>query len=417
MTEDQKIESLLCPYRVLDLADEKGFLCGKILGDLGADVIKVERPGGDPSRNIGRPFYHDIPHPEKSLLWFAFNTSKRGITLNIETKDGQVIFKRLAKTADFVVESFSPGYMDKLGLGYKNLNEINPQLIMVSVSPFGQGGPCHGYKGTDIVIMATGGQMYQCGDPDRAPLRFSIDQAYLQAGAQAAVAALIAHYHRQLTEQGQHADVSMQECILGTTQFEPVFWHVTKRLQQRLGDRIFRGHLSPRQVYPCEDGYVGWRIFTAREGHRTNTLTQWMAEEGAGGELKSMDWRDVDMDKVTQDQLESWEEEITSFFLTHTKAELHEEAVKRGFLLFPVNTTEDILKDRQLAARKFWVKVEHPELGASLTYPGAPFKSNQTQWRISRRAPLVGEHNEEIYEGELGLSKEELIILKQAGVI
>src|SRR3990170_4141548 len=128
----QKTEGMLRPYRVLDLTDEKGLLCGKILGDLGADVIKIERPGGDVARSVG-PFYHDELHPEKSLYWFALNTSKRGITLNIETVDGQEIFKKLVKTADFVIESFQPGYLDKLSLGYSMLEKLNPGIILVSI--------------------------------------------------------------------------------------------------------------------------------------------------------------------------------------------------------------------------------------------------------------------------------------------
>jgi len=141
---------MLSPYRVLDLTDEKGLLCGKLLGDLGADVIKVERPGGDPARNIG-PFYHDETDPEKSLFWFAFNTSKRGIALDIETADGQEVFKRLVQSADSVIESFPPGYMDRLGLGYPALEKVNPGVIMVSITPFGQTGPYKDYKTCDIV--------------------------------------------------------------------------------------------------------------------------------------------------------------------------------------------------------------------------------------------------------------------------
>src|SRR3990170_3305135 len=168
----KKAEGMLSPYRVLDLTDEKGLLCGKILGDLGADVIKIERPGGDPARRIG-PFYHDEPHPEKSLFWFAFNTSKRGITLNIETADGQEIFKRLVQTADFVIETFPPGYLAKLGLGYSDLEKINPGIILVSITPFGQTGPYKDWKGADIVAWATGGDMAPWGEPDRPPIRIS----------------------------------------------------------------------------------------------------------------------------------------------------------------------------------------------------------------------------------------------------
>ena len=168
MNQRVDTEPLLGSHRVLDLTDEKGWFCGKILGDLGADVIKVEKPGGDPARNTG-PFYHDIIEPEKSLYWMALNTNKKGITLDIETPDGREIFKKLLKTADVVIESFAPGYMDKLGLGYSELSKINPGIILTSVSGFGQEGPYRDYKAPDIVVRALGGLIYTVGEADRPP--------------------------------------------------------------------------------------------------------------------------------------------------------------------------------------------------------------------------------------------------------
>jgi crotonobetainyl-CoA:carnitine CoA-transferase CaiB-like acyl-CoA transferase len=203
----EKKKKVLEDCRVLDLSNELGFLCGKILGDLGADVIKVEPPGGDPSRNIG-PFYKDIPHPEKSLYWFAYNNNKRGITLNIETNDGRELFKRLIKTADIVVESFAPGYMDGLGLGYSVLSQMTDEkIIMTSITPFGQDGPYRNYKASDIGIMAMSGSMYLLGDPDRPPVRTSIPVSYMWTGAYAALGTLMAFFHRQMTGKGQLVDV------------------------------------------------------------------------------------------------------------------------------------------------------------------------------------------------------------------
>jgi benzylsuccinate CoA-transferase BbsE subunit len=213
MADDLKTESMLSPYRVLDLTDEKGLLCGKILGDMGADVIKIEKPGGDAARSIG-PFYHDEPHSEKSLFWFSLNTSKRGITLNIETADGREIFKRLVQTADFVIESFAPGYLDKLGLGYMALDKIKPGIIMVSITPFGQTGPYRDYKTSDIVAWAMSGEMSGWGDIDRPPVRISNhSQSYLNAAADGAIGALVALYQRWAMGEGQHIDVSIQEAL------------------------------------------------------------------------------------------------------------------------------------------------------------------------------------------------------------
>jgi crotonobetainyl-CoA:carnitine CoA-transferase CaiB-like acyl-CoA transferase len=198
MTEN----TLLAPYRVLDLTDDKGFLCGKILADMGADVIKIEKPGGDLARNIG-PFYHDIPDPEKSLSWFCYNINKRGITLDIESVDGKELFKRLVKDAHFVIESFPVGYMEKIGLGYKELEKTNPGIILTSISPFGQTGPYSNYKGSDITCMGMAVVMYLSGDPDRPPVRISSPQAFMCGSADAAAASLVAHYHRQRTGEGQ----------------------------------------------------------------------------------------------------------------------------------------------------------------------------------------------------------------------
>ena len=196
MTEKDVPGGMLSPYRVLDLTDEKGLHCGKILGDLGADVIKIERPGGDSARRLG-PFYNDEADPEKSLFWFALNTSKRGVTLDIETSEGQKIFKTLVESADFVIESFPPGYMERLGLNYPALEKINSGLIMVSISPFGQTGPYKDWKTADIVAWAMGGDMAPWGQADRSPLHFSHhSQAYLHAGADGAQGALTALFHR-----------------------------------------------------------------------------------------------------------------------------------------------------------------------------------------------------------------------------
>ena len=173
---------MLSNCRALDLTDDSGFLCGKVLADLGADVIKIERPGGDPSRNKG-DFWHDIPDAEKNLYWFAYNTNKRGITLNLETADGREIFKKLVKTADFVIESFPPGYLDGLGIGYSSLSQIHPGIIWASITPFGPDGPYRDYKDSDIVVMGMSGTMYQTGERDEAPVHISMPQACLHAAS------------------------------------------------------------------------------------------------------------------------------------------------------------------------------------------------------------------------------------------
>ncbi|MFC1966835.1 CaiB/BaiF CoA transferase family protein [Chloroflexota bacterium] len=416
--EDSKImDGMLSPYRVLDLSDEKGLLCGKLLGDLGADVIKIERPGGDPTRNVG-PFYHDEPGPEKSLFWFAFNTNKRGITLDIETADGQEIFKRLVKSADFVIESFPPGYMDKLGLGYPALEKVNPRVIMVSITPFGQTGPYKDYKAPDIVALAIGGAMYQFGDEDRPPVRISHHpQAYLHAAGEAAAGAMMALYYRGRTGEGQQVDVAIQASVVQVTHHITDNWDMMKRILRRGGQYLPNIHVT--RIWPCKDGYVLWSYFSGERAKRRNIpLVKWMDSEGMADDfLKGFDWGTFDLSTTTQEVLDRIGEPTAKFFMSHTKAELMDGPQKHSVTLYPVYTTKDILESVQLAARGFWVEVEHPELGTIITYPGAFTHASESPPRILRRAPLIGEHNEEVYENELGLSRKELLILKQAKVL
>jgi benzylsuccinate CoA-transferase BbsE subunit len=410
---------MLSPYRVLDLAGEMGLFCGKVLGDLGADVIKIEPPRGDPARRIG-PFYHDEFDPEKSLFWFAYNTSKRGITLNIETADGRDILKRLIKTADVVIETYSPGYLDKLGLGYKDLDNIKPGIILVSITPFGQTGPYKDWKAPDIVAWAMGGEMAPFGDADRPPIRIGYhSQAYLNAGADGAMGALMALLHRANTGEGQQVDVSVQEAAIHCTEHITSGWDLGKRVVKR-GAGAGGTNVIKRltRLWPCKDGYVSWFFWGGVMSVRTNVpLVKWMESEGVADDyILNFDW-DKFGNETTQEEINRIEAPTAKFFLSHTKEELFEGAVRTNTQVYPVSTPADMLADKQLAARHFWVEVEHPELGTTITYPGAFAATTEAPPRITRRAPLIGEHNQDIYEGELGISWDKLVVLKQAMVI
>ncbi len=414
-------ELMLSGFRALDITDEKGFLCGQVLGSLGVDVIKIEPPGGDPVRKLG-PFYHDIPDPKKSLYWFAYNLNKRGITLNIETADGRELLKRLSKSADFVVESFPPGYMDELGLGYPTLSEINPRIIVTSITPFGQTGPYKDYKASDIVGMAMGGLMYIAGDPDRPPVRISFPQAYLNAGLAAAIATVVAHYHRESTGEGQHVDTSIQASVASAMENAIPLWETSQVNLWRAGPFLLAraaGGAHYRMVWPCQDGYVSFHLIGGAIGVKTNlAITEWMDSEGMAPDyMREMDWQTFDMAKQTPELQARLEEPIARFFMSHTKRELYEGAKNRQIMLYPVSNPKDILEDPQLRSRDFWVEVEHPELATTITYSGPPVKASETPFQVHRRAPLIGEHNLEIYQRELGLPMEELTKLKQAGVI
>jgi len=407
-------------FRVLDLTDEKGFLCGRILGDLGADVIKIEPPGGEPSRNIG-PFYKDIPHPEKSLCWFAFNANKRGITLNLESADGREILWRLVKKADVLIESSPPGYLKSLGMGYEELSGLNAGLIMTSITPFGQSGPHSHFKASDLTLWCLGGMAYVSGDPDRAPICVSFPQSYVHAGANAAAGTMIALYHRELTGEGQWIDLSIQEAVKGTVLNARQFWELNNIILKRAGP--FRIGLSTtanqRLIWRCKDGYVNFSVIAGLAGVRTNTaIVQWMESEGMGDEyLSGMNWEEFDMANATQEQFDRFEHAISCFFESHTVEELYRGAIERRIMLYPVCTAKELWEDPQLKARGFWEEVDCPELGEKLACPGSAFVFSGERLKLRRRAPLIGEHNEEVYRGELGLAKEELSVLKHAGAI
>ena len=433
MSEQGNSEGLLSGYRVLDLTDQKGLLSGKILGDLGADVIKVEPPGGHPARNIG-PFYKDIIHPDKSLFWFYTNVNKRSITLNLETEDGREIFRRLVKTADFVIESFGPGYMDKLGLGYSDLERINPRVIMTSITAFGQTGPYAHFKMTDLCGVAMGGMQRVYGDPDRAPVRHSQPQFYFLGSLHAALGSVMAHYHRQATGEGQYVDVSCQQAVVLALMMAAEYWDIVKVNYRRQGAfvRLARptppGPLIARYIYPCKDGHVQCYVRGGAQAGfvaSSRAMVRMANREGRALELKDYDWAQLDVNAGDQKEVTRVENIMGEFFLTKTKAELFEEAVKESILLCPVTTTKDILESAQLAFRQYWTPVYHPELtstgsvepGDTISYPGAPVKVGIKPWRIWRRPPLIGEHNAELYEQELGLTKAELTALKSRGVI
>lgn len=414
------MDLLLANLRALDLTDERGFLCGRILADLGAEVIKIEKPGGDKSRNIG-PFYHDIADPEKSLYWFAFNANKKGITLDILSHDGQEIFKRLVEKVDFVIESFPVGYLDSLFLGYHELSQLNSRLVMTSITPFGQDGPYKNYQGSDLVMMAAGGYLYLTGDTDRAPVRISFPQACLHGSGQAVIATLIAHYHREITGEGQHVDVSIQQSFTHGLLGAVAFWELASTTLKRAGQARTGWTMgpTPRQTWKCKDGFVAFFIAGGEVHARANkALVQWMDGEGLANDfLRGMDWDALDMRTVSKEFLDQIEEPIGKFFLTHTKSELYEGGLKRGVDVYPVSNVRDIAHNRQLEEREFWVEVNHDELGTKLRYPGAFAKTSLASCNIRTRAPLIGEHNEEIYIRELGFSREQLIMLKEANII
>jgi crotonobetainyl-CoA:carnitine CoA-transferase CaiB-like acyl-CoA transferase len=417
-----KEETMLEGYRVLDLTEGGYQLGGQILGDLGADVIRIEPLGGCPSRNRG-PFYKDDPHPEKSLFWFAYNRNKRGVTLNIETEDGREIFKNLVKTADIVMESYSPGRMERFGLGYNALAAIKPDIILTSISSYGQTGPKSHYKTSDLTTWASGLIHSITGDPDRPPVWLSWPSAGLMGGVLGAIGSLFALWHREMTGEGQHVDAPVQQYLLHFTTGAHWFYECMQFSLPRMGRFMTSGFTKSASIRPCKDGYVhlvvGWGA-AAGFSDSTARLVKWMDEEGMAPDwLKEMDWFSLGskVSQMTQEEMDRIQAPFDAFLMTKTTLEISEETAKRGIMGCPVSNSRDICNDHHLEARNFWQNVSHPELGESLTYCGPFVQLSEAAMTVRRRAPLIGEHNREIYEKELGIGREALILLKQAGVV
>jgi benzylsuccinate CoA-transferase BbsE subunit len=405
-------------YRALDLTDEKGFLCGKILAELGVDVIKMERPGGDRSRNIG-PFWHDQADPEKSLYWFAYNCSKRGITLDLEKDEGKEIFCNLVQKADFVIESFAPGDLERLGFGYSDLSRIKKDIILTSITPFGQKGPYSQYQASDLVIMGMAGELFMTGDSDRRPVNISMPQACLHAGADAAVGSMLAHHHRRKTGEGQHVDISMQQSAAWFLAQTIPHWEIDKLVLGRVGTfrTSSRGTLQ-RQVWPCKDGFIFFFMIGGRQGAKTcRQLVKWMSEEGMTNEfLQTYEWERFDMASATQELIDRISHPVAEFFKTRTKKEALDAAMSRNISICPLMGMKDLIADPNLAARGFWTQMNFPKSNATIPYPRQFARSSENDLTTRFPAPKIGEHNAAIY-GELGLSPERIEELRKFGVI
>jgi len=391
----------------LDLADNKGAYCTKLLADLGADVIKIERPEGDPTRRIP-PFVDDIPHIEKSLYFLYRNANKRGITLNLETSDGKAIFNKLVETADALVETYPPGYMASLGLDYPALKEINPGLILASITEFGQTGPYKDRKGSDIVDFALSGCMIVSGFPEKAPCNAPGPHAYDAASSIAAIAILAALYSRAVTGQGQYIDTSVQEgAIVGLYPWTVPYHSYTITDEgpavpaTRTGGVIY-------PVLPCKDGYV--RVLGLIAPRQWKALIEMLGNPEV---LLLPEWQDFMHRAGNADALRAI---LLEFTMKYTMAELVEAGARGGVPICPVATVADFINSPHTQARRFFVEVDHPETGKAL-YPGSPYKFTETPCSIRRPAPYLGQHNDEIYCQELGFSKQGLSALRRAGVL
>ena len=390
--------------RVLDLTHcIAGPYCTRLLAGFGADVLKVEPPGGERGRRMG-PFFRDEPGPDSSLLFAYLNAGKRSITLNLKSEEGRAAMQSLLAETDLLVENFAPRVMPSLGLDYDSLREIAPHLVMVSISNFGQTGPYRDYKATDIVEYALGGLMYIFGAYDREPLKHAFNQAQFKAGTDAASAALMAMYHQRLTGQGQHVDVSIQEAV-------------ATGLRDVVNNYTYTGAIRRRQ--PNHSGDLQ-RLRATGDGFL-------LPNPGLGGglnwdsfvEFLGLPQLDDDRFRTPSARLANAEELgriLDEYFIKQNKYEMFYGSHERRFIFGVIQSPEEVLNDPQFAHRGFFEEVEHSSMG-TLKFPGAPFKMEGTPWQTKESAPMVGQHNGEVLEERLGYTREQQAFLRSDGVI
>ena len=390
---------MLSPYRVLDLSDERGLLCGHILAELGADVVLVEPPGGSPARNAP-PLLEGAPEGERSLLWASYARNRRSIELDLDSPGGLAELRRLAASADVLIESAHPGAMAARGLGYDDLAATNPGLVYVSISPFGQDGPKAGYAATDLTVAAASGTVHIAGYPDAAPVRVTAPQSWPHGASEAAGAALIALAERARSGRGQHVDVSVQQALnLGAFgQLVNVAADAPETVRVAGGAVI--GPVTLRLIWEAKDGYVSLTFFFGQAvGPFTRRLMEWICEEGGCDEAtRDKDW--IAYAALLQQGEEPYSEfdriigVVEAFLRSKTKAELMMESQRRRLLILPVATIPEVLENPQLEARDFWRTL--PVAGREARHPGPSVRPTGWTSPDARPAPHPGEHTAEV---------------------
>ena len=390
--------------RVLEYARMvSGPYCAKLLADLGAEVIKIEQPSeGDPARQKG-PFPGDLPHPEKSGLFLYLNTNKLGITLDVQTEEGRKVFRELAQEADILIEDSPPGRMEELGLDYESLSALNPRLIVTSITPYGQTGPYRDRKSYHLNLYHASGHsafVYIAPSETEGPpvVAGGLVGDY-DAGLTAAVATLGALFWRLHTGEGQHVDISELEALVGLERVEVN--HFANNPEPRRWPGMIGG------LMPCKDGYV---VITAAQDHQWWALVElmgnpaWAQEEECSNEFTRSQHRDEIQPRILE------------WMRQHTREEIYHQGQRLNVPVGPVRTVEEIAGWEQARQRGFFVELDHAEVGR-LTYPTAAYRLSETPWRGERAAPLLGQHNEQVYCGRLAYSREELARLAAEGVV
>jgi benzylsuccinate CoA-transferase BbsE subunit len=405
MESNHQRSGILKGITILDLADEKASYCSKLLADMGALVIKVEQSGNTGACKKSTLLKRTASLARDIALYYQ-NTNKRSITLNIKYKEGRKLFLRLIEKNDVVVESFPPGYMEKLGLSYDVLRKQNPRIILASITGFGQSGPRKGYKNCDLIASAVGGQMYVSGSPSSYPLKHYGIQSYYTASLFAAIAILLAIRQRRKTGSGDHIDISLQEAVASTLEHVLLGYFYNRVTPRRQGGLHWNNLFY---LFPCKDGYLQMTLFEQWE-----TLTEWMDNEGMAADLTDGIYLD---EAVRLDRRKHIIDVIGQWTRSHTVKELFELGQLMRFPWAPVQSPEQIIGCPHLKERDFFVVADHPDIKDPVVFPRLPFRLSVADPIDYKPAPLSGEANHLIYHEELGLTGSKLKLLTEIGII
>ena len=401
----------LSNVRILDYTGELGPYAAKMYAGLGADVIHIEPIAGDPIRNNG-PFYKGIPGMERGLQYLYYNAGKRGMALDLKMDKGKEIFVELCKTADILLESFAPGYLEDIGLSYEKLSAVNPKLVQTSITPFGAFGPYVDYPGSDLTCSALGGFLFLAGVDNDKPVRTCDNQAYRMAEAYAAVGSSIALLFAKKTGVGQFVDVSCMEAVGMALENAPQYWDLEGKNRRGRGKEG-----GTATIHPCTDGYVVIVAIMGKNKPMWVPFVKWMKDENVE------EWETFDDDKWIDPAYRSSQEGYNTFCrvferfsMQHHKSYLYENGQAHRTAITPVSNGKDLLESPQLKYHDFWKTLYHENLEGEVTYPGAPYEFGNLEWRLGNPAPSFGQHTAEILR-ESGYDDNEIDAFSKEGIV
>lgn len=401
----------LSNIKVLDFTGELGPYAAKLYASMGADVIHIEPVAGDPLRDVG-PFYKGIPGKERGLQFLYYNADKRGMALDLENDAGKDIFIKLCESADILLESFVPGYLNDMGLSYDILSAVNPRLVQTSITPFGSTGPYKDFPGSDLTISALSGFLFLAGVENNKSVRICDNQAYRMAEANAAVGSSIALLFAKKTGIGQFVDVACMESVGMALENSAQYWDLEGKNRRGRGNEAGTG-----SIHPCKDGYVIPAAIMGKNKFMWDNFYAWMKKEEIEELEVFSDERWIDPGyRNTPEALDTFRRVFERFTMKHNKQDIYDRGQASRVAITPVSNGKDLLENPQLKHRKYFKTLRHDSLDADIVLPGGAFEFGSLEWRMSRPAPTLGQHTAEVLK-EVGYAEDEIDAFAKEGVV